>query len=166
MPLLFFFVSLLVLFIGGSNFRLITWTMAISTSEWDICFCLNTCTRCTRWGAFFFFCFLNLRCSYFILLQCIGKKNTSYIELEPTISINSRDWDWELSQTPPYTVAVFNSAVTQARWDEVFSTVAHLLLVWHFALSMRCEWLKIEYNPDTFRSILTAMQPPPPPPKS
>ncbi len=47
-------------------------------------------------------------------------------------------------------------AIIDADWEEVFSTVANLLLVWHFAIRISRQNLKPEYNPDTFYSLAQA----------
>ncbi len=53
-------------------------------------------------------------------------------------------------------VTSFKHSVIDSRWKEVFYTVANVLLVWHLAISMSCNWLKLEYDLDTFHSVLSA----------
>jgi hypothetical protein len=54
-------------------------------------------------------------------------------------------------------ITSFKHCAIDARWEEVFSTVANVLLVWHFAINLNCDWLSIEYNRDTFHSALLAV---------
>ncbi len=50
----------------------------------------------------------------------------------------------------------FKHAIMSSNWEEVFATVANLLLVWHFAIRISRQNLKPEYNPDTFFSLAQA----------
>jgi hypothetical protein len=54
-------------------------------------------------------------------------------------------------------ITSFKHRAIEARWEEVFSTVANVLLVWHFAIKLNCDWLSIDYNRDTFHSALLAV---------
>ncbi len=50
----------------------------------------------------------------------------------------------------------FKHAILTSSWEEVFSTVANLLLVWHFAIRISKPNLKPEYCPDTFYALALA----------
>ncbi len=73
-----------------------------------------------------------------------GCGNTSSPARSPHLLFKSRNLDLNL----------FKCSAIDLCWSEVFPTVPHVLMVWHFAIKMNWNWLRLEYDLDTLHSIL------------